>query len=451
VNRWLSRILAPVAAMLFAGAALPGVANAQSLIRDAEIEQALREYTDPLLVAARLDPKDVNIFIVSDPSLNAFVTNGQNIYLHTGLILEAQTPNQLIGVIAHETGHISGGHLARSAEAARLSSRPALISIGLGILAIAAGAPDAGAALISGSQQFAIANFFRHTQVQESSADQAAVTFLDATGQSGNGLLEFFEEFRYQEVVSEGRRNPYFRSHPLSSDRIQALRERVGRSASVNAVDTPERIEALKRMQAKLYGFLEAPARTYNRYPASDTSISARYARAVAAYKVPDTDSAVRETTALIEAEPNNPYFHEMLGQILFEAGRIEDSIPHHRRSVELLPNASLLQINLARALAATKVEDDLNESIKILEATVRVEPDNGFAWRELATAYDSKGESGLARLATAESAFSIGDIQRAEIFAQRAKRELEEGTASWRRASDIALVAQNVRNRGRG
>jgi len=437
-------------ALLAFGIGVAPAATAQSLIRDTEIEQTLRDFTDPILVAAGLAPRDVRVLVVSDPTLNAFVTQGQNIFLHTGLILEADTPNQLKGVIAHEAGHISGGHLARSLEAQRVAMRPAFLSIGLGILAIAAGAPDAGAALIGGSQQFALSSFFRHTQVQESAADQAAVTYLDRIGMSGRGLLEFFEEFRYQEVMSEPRRNPYFRTHPLSSDRIQALRERVDRAQNSNVPDTPENIERLRRVQAKIHGFLESPGRTYARFPPSDLSIAARYARAVAAYRVPDTEMAVRETTALIALEPENPFFHELLGQILFEAGRIAESIPHYRRALELKPDAGLIQIGLARALAADGNEADLAEAITILETVSLREPDNGFAWRELATAYDTRGDAGMARLATAEAAFSIGDVQRAEIFAQRAKRELDPGTTAWRRAADIAMVAQNARSRGR-
>ena len=222
VKSVLTRVVLAVTLML-----TPTLSQAQSIVRDAEIEATLRSYSDPIFVAAGLNPKDVKIYLVGDRTLNAFVTNGQNVFLHTGLILETQTPNQLKGVIAHETGHISGGHLARSDANMRAAMTPAYITIALGLIAIAAGAPDAGAALLASSQQFALLSYFTFTRVQESSADQAAVTFLEKTNQSGRGLVEFFTKFRYNEILGEARREPYFRSHPLSGDRIQALQNRV--------------------------------------------------------------------------------------------------------------------------------------------------------------------------------------------------------------------------------
>ncbi len=432
------------AGLVLAAFPMAGPAHAQSMIRDAEIEKTLRDYSNPIFAAANLNPADIRIVIVQDPSLNAFVTNGQRLYLHTGLILAADTPNELKGVIAHETGHIAGGHLARSREAMSQSMTPALISIGLGILAIAAGAPDAGAALISGSQQFALANYVRHTQVQESSADQAALSYLESTGQSAEGLVSFFENFRYQEVMSDARRSPYFRTHPLSSDRIEALRQRAEKASNTRAKDSPADIAAFTMMQAKLIGFLEPPARTFSRYPESDKSLPARYARAVAAYRIPDMARAVREASALTAEQPDNPYFHELLGQILFESGKTAEAVPHDRKALALAPNSPLLQVNLARALAALPGPEGATEAIGLLQKAVSLEPENAFAWRELATAYDKTGQDGMARLASAEQSFVMGDYPRALSFAQRARRSLKEGTASWRRASDIALVAEN-------
>jgi predicted Zn-dependent protease len=426
--------------------AIGAPAQAQSLIRDAEIEETLRVYSDPLFKAANLNSDDVSIYILQDSTLNAFVTNGQNVFLHTGLILQAKTPNQLKGVIAHETGHISGGHLARSREAMQRSMTPAIVAIGLGVLCMAAGAADCGAALISGSQQFAMANFVRHTQVQESAADQAAVSFLDATGQSSRGLLEFFENFRYQEVLSEPRRNPYFRTHPLSSDRIGALRQRVEAAQHRDATDSEEDIRRFERMHAKLFGFLESPARTLARYPLSDTSVPARYARAVAAYRDPtkrDMGAALRETEALIKLEPENPYFQELMGQILFESGQASQSLPHHRRALELKPGNPLLEVGLARALISAEGEKGAPEAIDLLQKALHAEPDNVFAWRELASAHDMIGQDGLARLASAEQSFWLGDYPTAQNFAERAKRALPKGAASWQRASDISLASE--------
>lgn len=420
-------------------------AHAQSLVRDAEIERTLRDYSDPIFAAAGLVPNDVRIYIVGDKTLNAFVTNGQNVFIHTGLILETETPNQLKGVIAHETGHISGGHLARSDANIREAMRPAYVTIALGLLAIAAGAPDAGAALLASSQQFAMLSFFTFTRVQESSADQAAVTFLEKTGQSGRGLVEFFEKFRYNEILADARRDPYFRSHPLSGDRIQALQNRVNEQANRDKRDTPEDIDRLKMMQAKIQAFLYTPARTFLKYPQSDQSIYARYARAVAAFRAPDLTTAVRETEKLIAEQPNNPFFHELLGQIYYENGKAEASIEPNRRAVNLAPNEALLHIGLARSLLATERADLRGEAETSLRTALRLEPNNAFAWNQLAVVADRNGQVGLARLATAEEAYNLGDLARANRFSDLAMRNLVRATPEWRRAFDISTITREA------
>lgn len=434
-------------------ALLPGLSQAQSLVRDAEIEATLRDYSDPIFVAAGLNPKDVKIYLVGDKTLNAFVTNGQNVFLHTGLILEAETPNQLKGVIAHETGHISGGHLARSDAAIRAAMTPAYVTVALGLLAIAAGAPDAGLALLGSSQQFALLSFFTFTRVQESSADQAAVTFLEKTGQSGKGLVSFFNKFRYNEILGEARREPYFRSHPLSGDRIQALQNRVNEQEHRDAQDSPADIDRLKMAQAKIQGFLYTPARTFIKYPQSDQSIYARYARAVAAFRAPDLVTATRETRKLIAEQPDNPYFHELLGQIYYENGKAEESVGPNRRAVELAPNEALLRVGLARSLIATEKVDFRAEAETNLREALRLESDNAFAWNQLAIIADRNGQTGLARLATAEEAYALGDVVRANRFAQVALRNLSRSTPQWQRASDIdiitAPIAAKVARRG--
>ncbi len=424
-------------------------AAAQGLIRDAEIEDTLRAYSNPLFTAAGLAPNDVDIYIVNDPSVNAFVAGGQNVFVHTGLIMAADTPNEIIGVLAHETGHISGGHAARRSQDIDRAMFPMLISIGLGVLAIAAGAPDAGAALISGSQAFAMADIVRHTQVQESSADQAAVEFLDSTGQSGSGLITFFNtQIRPYEFMVR-RAPPWMMTHPYSSDRVEALRQRVEAAEHHDATDTPENIRRFQFMQAKLIGFVRNEGQTLARYPVSDRSQPARYARAVAYYRVSNLASARRELDSLMAEDPNNAYFQELMGQILFENGRAAESVRYHRRSLELAPRQPLLQINLARALIAANGRAGADEAVELLQAAIAREPDNAFAWRELASARDLRGEEGLAQLASAEQNFALGDYGAALSFAERARRTLPRNTPSYQRANDIVTFAGNeVRDR---
>lgn len=416
-------------------------ANAQSLIRDAEIENVVRSYSDPIFKAAGLEPKDVKIYLVNDKSLNAFVTDGQKMFLHTGLILEAKTPNQLKGVIAHETGHLAGAHLARSTEAERAAMVPAYISIALGIVAIAAGAPDAGAALLASSQQFAILNYFTYTRVQEASADQAAAQYLEATGQSSNGLVEFFENFRYMEVMSDARREPYFRSHPLSSDRISALQNKVAKSNFKDAKDNAIEIEQLAMIQAKIYGFVNTSAQTYNKYSFKDKSKPALYARTIAFYRAPDLQMAIDTLNKLLVLEPNNPYFLELMGQIYFEYGKSNEAIPYYEKAISLAPNEALLHVGLARSLINLKTKESYEKADIALRNSIRLETDNAFAWNQLAIVADRQGKTGLARLATAEEAYALGDYVRANRFSQVAMRNLEKQTPMWTRASDIRAI----------
>lgn len=413
-------------------------AAAQGLIRDAEIEKILRDYTNPILEAAGLVPEDVGLYIINDQSLNAFVANGQRIHLNTGLIVQSETPGQLKGVIAHETGHIAGGHAAQRVQDMRVAGRTSLVSIGLGILAIAAGAGEAGAALLASSNQFAALNFFTHTRVQEASADQMAVEFLTKTGQSSAGLIEFFDNFRYQEVLSEARRFPYFRSHPLASDRIRSLRERAAETGLLDVPASPEDIAKLEIMHAKLIGFLEPPARVYQRYPLTDLSQPARYARSISAMQSADLTTAIREIDSLIEESPENPYYHELKGQILFEAGKADESVAPLKTATELLPNQPLILISYARSLIARDAEGDVKAGEMALRDALIVEPDNAFAWAQLAIAFEKQGQRPLAQLATAESAYNVGDFPRAYSFASRAAQDLQPGSHDAHRANDI-------------
>ena len=420
---------------------LVAAASAQGLIRDTEIEETLRGWTDPILEVAGLEPNDVGLYLINDPSLNAFVANGQRIHLHTGLLIAAENPGQIKGVIGHETCHIACGHTVSRARAAQVSSRPALISIGLGVLAIAAGAGDAGAALIASSQQFAALNFFRHTRAEEAAADQAAIAYLEALGQSPAGLVEFFENYRYQEVLSDTRRDPYFRAHPLASDRINRSRQLAEETGLWNVEPDPQTLREFELMQAKLIGFLHPPTQVLRRYPLQDTSLAARYARSVAYMQAADNGAAVAEIDTLIADEPENPYFHELRGDILFDGGRFDEAVASHERAVELKPNQPLLLIRLAQSLSARDQEGDHALAEDALRQALIAEQDNAFAWRQLAVSVAAQGRTAEAQLATAESAYYIGDIARANAFAGRARQDLEANTPLYRRASDILAI----------
>jgi len=451
LNRSLKSLFAALLAMVVTLMhAAP--AFAQSLLRDTEIEETMRDYTTPILRAAGLSPSSVDLYLVNDPSLNAFVTRGQNIFLHSGIILQSDTPNQLKGVIAHEAGHIAGGHIVRSDYGNRSAYGAMLIAAGVGLAAILAGEGSAGALILGGSQQFGQIEALAYSRVNESAADQYAAQYMEATGQSGQGLIDFFDRFRAQEVLSNARRYPYFRGHPLSSDRIDALRERVEESSYTNVTDTEEEQHRLEMAKAKLRGFLEGPQVVFSKYPPADQSQPARYARAVAHYRAADLRNAIREIDSLITEEPNNPYFHELKAQILYESGQREKAIEPARRALELKPDAPLLEIALAQSLLETSDRENINEAVALLKSALTVEQGNSYGWYTLSRAYGELGQDALAKYAVAEQAYAIGDLQRARSFAQRAQDDLVRGDPQWRRASDIIVVsdAQLAKKRGR-
>ncbi len=439
-------------AALFSGVALLGAlaapAQAQMggipLIRDTEIEEILHREADGVFAAAGVP--NTKIYLVGDKQLNAFTPGGANVFLNTGLIQETETPNELVGVIAHETGHVAGGHIARQGEMQRAGMVPMILTMGLGILAAAAGAPDAAAALLSSSQYFGELGALGYSRETEGRADQAAVGFLETAGVSGRGLVGFFDNFRYMEVFDEARRFPFFQSHPISSNRIELLRRRVEEQKHFNVIDTPEAIAEHAIMKAKLAAFMEAPQQTFIKYKENDPSFPARYARAIAYYRQLDTERALGLIDGLLLEQVTNPYLWELKGQVLFEGGRSKEAEEPFRRSVELKPNAPLLQILLARALLANdsgKIDQAKTaDAIAHLQAALRVEEDNSDAWRLMAQAYDAQGKDGQARLASAEERFSLGDMPQARIFALRARQRLTQNTPEWRRATDIVLVS---------
>lgn len=417
-------------------------AYAQSLLRDTEIEETLKEYTHPILRAAGLTPSNVDLYLVNDPSLNAFVTRGQNIFLHSGLILESETPNQLKGVIAHEAGHIAGGHIVRSDYGNRSAYGAMLIAAGIGLAAILAGEGQAGALVLGGSQQFGAIEALAYSRVNESAADQYAAQYMERTGQSGQGLIDFFDKFRAQEVLSQARRYPYFRGHPLSADRIDALRERVEESEYAVKPDTEEHQFRLDMTKAKLRGFLEGPQLVFSRFPPTDTSKPARYARAVAHFKAADLRNALREIDSLIAEEPNNPYYYELKAQILYESGQGDKSIKPAKRALELKPDAPLLKLALAQAYLESGETEKVNMSVDLLKSALQSERQNSYMWYTLSRAYGELNQEALAKYATAEQAYAIGDVQRARSFAQRAQKDLPRNEPQWRRASDIIVIS---------
>ena len=441
---WLTRHAARLAgataaAGLILTAAAP--ASAQSAIRDTEIESIIHEWADPVFTGMGLEPSEIELLLINDPELNAFARRGRLMGLNTGLILRTSNPNELLGVIAHEAGHIRNRHTLRDG-AQNAGMQPMLMTMALGALAIAAGAPDAGAVLLGNSQYFGTLSALRYMTHQEGEADNTGARALESAGESGRGLVTFFENFRSQEVFSDARRYPYFRSHPLSSDRIENLRRFVAEQPHYEHRDSPERLAQHALILAKIHAFMDNPRQTLRDYPETDTALPARYARAIAWYRDGQTERALSAVDVLLGEQPENPYFWELKGQILFEEGRPEEAIGAHQRSVELKPDAPLLRVNLAHAMIETRDPARLDAAVDQLKRATALEKDNSLAWRLLSQAYASQGKEGEARLASAEMYFAIGAEREATQFALRARDMLEPGSAEWTRAMDIVFAS---------
>lgn len=426
-------------------------AFAVSVARDTEIEEFLWDETRPVLNAAGIDPNAVHIYLVSDNVFNAFVAGGQNIFVTTGLIDQTDTPNQLLGVLAHETGHIAGGHLARSSDDMMNEAAPFLITMLAGLAAMLAGEGQAGMGIIMGAQQAMQRAVLGYSRVQESSADQAAISYLEKIKKSGRGMIETFEKMAQQELLTARMQDPYARSHPMSRDRMSSLEARVEASAYKDNVDTPAEIEKYKLIQAKIRGFMNQPQATLRQYPGSDQSDAALYARAVAYYRTPDFAQANREIDTLISRYPDNPYFWELKGQIVAEQRDFAGAARAFEKSVKLKPDAPLLQVNLGATLVALEDQKLMGRARDVLTESLRRDNTNAFAWLQLSFAYASLGDEGMAALSMAEQRFYIGNYPDAIRFATRARQMLPAGSREAGRADDIVVIAEAQTSRQGG
>ncbi len=434
------RVVAPVVGVL-AFLVLPGTAAALSLIRDAEIERTLKHMATPVFEAARLTPSSVEMFMINDRSLNAFVAGGRRIFLNTGLIMELDTPEELLGVIAHETGHIVGGHEARRAIAVRKTKGPALIALLAGIAAGAAGGGEAGAAAAMGMQGLLQRNILAYSRGEEASADQAALSFLTHAGVDPEGLERVLERFRGQEVLAIGNLDPYVLTHPLSTERMTLIERRVAETAGRAWPKDPDREYWYQRTRAKLSGFLRDPAQVLNQISGKPETEFTLYERAIALHRLPDPRGAVEAADRLIAMRPSDPYYNELKGQILLETGKAAEAVPSYRRAVQLAPGEPLLKAGLGRALLQLNTPAADAEALSILEAARREDLADASALRDLATAYDRAGQLGMAALSTAERYALNGATDDAISLAKRAAAVLPNGSPGWLRAQDILAL----------
>ncbi len=441
LSRFLRLLL--MACVLAVGVVRPAVAADGSVLRDTETERLFHDISAPLIRAANLDPKSVDVVLLNDPEINAFVATGQRVYIQSGLLLATDNVNQLQGVIAHELGHVAGGHSVQMADGEKSATGFSIATLVLGALAMAAGAGDAGLGIMMMGQRAALGKFLAFTRAAESTADAAGATYLSKAGISGKGMLSFFNKLQNQEYrLAIYDTDSYDRTHPLSNERIQALRQRLEGDPAWNKPVDADLEARFERVKAKLYGFVN-PKQAVNKYPESDQSVPGHYARAYAYHVSGSPEKALSEANALVAVDPHDAYFLELKGQILLESGRPADAIAPLREATERSGDAPLIASMLGHALIATEVPENFTEAKQVLKAAVGRDNDNPFAWYQLGMIYDQEGDPARAALATAERNNLEGNPKLALASAEMAMKGIPAGSPDYLRAQDIAMVSR--------
>lgn len=428
---------------------MPVAAEAQPrsppIVRDAETESLMRDYLGPIMRAAKIPGSTAEVVLVNDRDFNAFVVDAKRIFVNTGVLIDSKAPNEVTGVLAHETGHIAGGHLARMREAMAQAQMIAALGMLLGAGAMVAGANtgstdlgSGGLGVMLGGAHVAQRSLLAYQRGEEEAADRAGLKFLEITKQSPRGMITVFERLADQQLMSSQFADPYAQSHPMPRDRIVNLIERAKTSPYWDAKDPPALQARHDLVRAKLLAFTGNPSTVDRAYPRGDQSAPSRYARAILAFRLGDPASAVRELDALLKAQPNNPYFWELKGQVLLETGRPREALAPLRKAVSLAPKAALIRIMLGQALVASDDPAVVDEAIGELTRGLAAEPNAGLAYRHLASAHARRGEVAMADLATARGLMADGDLANARRYAARAQSKLKTGTPAWLQADDI-------------
>ena len=446
MTRSLSRALRLAVTTLLLAFAIVQPAAAQEVLRDSETELLFHDVSKPLIQAAGLDPNNVKVVLLRDNEINAFVAGGQIVYIHSGLLTAADNVNQLQGVIAHELGHVAGGHILRMDEGAGAATKISILSLVLAAAAIAAGAPaDAGMGIMMAGQRAAMGNFMAFTRAQESSADLAGASYLSKSGISGRGSLEFFKKLQNQEYrLAIYSTDSYDRTHPLSQERIQALEEIYHKDPAWAKPTDPALEARFERVKAKLQGYID-PQVALRKYPESDQTVPGHYARAYAYHLGAYPDKALSEADALLKTAPEDPFFLELKGQVLLESGKPKEAIPVLRESVKNAPDQPMIAVMLGHALIASEDDKNFAEAKQVLKTAVNRDNDNPFAWLQLGMIYDHDGDEARAALATAERNNLEGNPKLALASARVAMMGIPANTPDYLRAQDIYMVSETA------
>jgi predicted Zn-dependent protease len=413
------------------------------ILRDTETEAMFKDMARPLIVAGGLDPRSVNIVLLNDPEINAFVAKGQTVYIQSGLLEAADNVNQLQGVVAHELGHVIAGDSIRSGSGMKQATGISILSLVLGAAAIAAGAGEAGMGIMMAGQRAALGDFMAFTRAQEATADATGSRLLSKAGISGKGMLDFFSKLQNEEYrLAIYDKDSFDRDHPLSSERIQALQLKLQTDPAWGKPIDPALEARFERVKAKLLGYVD-PKQAVLRYPESDQSVPAHYARAYAYHLGGYPQKARAEADALLATDPHDPFFLELKGQILLEDGKPKEALAPLREATQRSGDAPMIAAMLGHALVATDDPKNFAEAKQILMVAVNRDNQDPFAWYQLGIIYDHEGDQARAELATAERNSLEGDLRGALLSAQTAMKGIPAGTPDFLRAQDIAMVTR--------
>jgi predicted Zn-dependent protease len=451
VKLWIARLLLLIFLFLSSALWASQTVTEGASIRDAEIEETLKSYIRPIFKAAGLDPKSLTIFIIHSNEVNAFAMGGGNIAVTTGLLLKVTSASQLVGVFAHETAHLAGNHVCRGADAYDKATMQSLLGTLGGVAAAVAGSPEAGMGLILGSQELAKSNFLKFSRTQESSADQGAIRFLDKLGYSSRGLLEFMQILLKDDLLMEQYLDPYAITHPLHSERIDVFRHHLSQSPYANA-SLPQKFEDMfARLQLKLTAFTANPDEILAHFEPKDSSLLAHYGRAIAYFRNSQPEKSLPEIESLVKEFPQDPYLWDLKGQILFESGKIGDSISAYEKAVKLRPDLPIFRIALAHSLIESGDESKLEDAHAELLRAKTEESDNPFTYRLLAVYYGKKERIDLAALSLAEMSFVSGDLKTAAEQAKRSLHFLRNDPVNEARAKDILEEVKRLQEKESG
>lgn len=433
--------------MVFAVSPLYAQSGSPIVVRDTEIENILKEWSIPLLEQAKIPKDNLNLILVRSPQINAFVAGGANVFFYTGLLEETENPEEVLGVLAHEIGHIAGGHLIKNRDALERASYESILGTVLGIgAAIVSGRGEAANAIIGGSNSFAQRRYLAHSRVHESSADQAAFSYLAGANLNATGLESFFGKLASQELLPVSEQAEYVRTHPRVRDRMESIAVLLNKYPHTRTAKLPTHwYEQHKLMKAKLIGYIN-PGQVAWAYDDRDQSIPARYARAIAAYRQNETETALSQINALIKDRPKNPYFYELKGQMLADFSRLEESIASYQKALALLPDAPLIRIAYAHILIESgNRKDRLNTAISHLNRALEKERSSSRSHRLLAIAYGRSGRETLAKIHLAEEALLQRRLPYARAQAERALELSRPNSREWIKAKDILSYIENL------